>query len=249
MAKLLLLPGSFVVDYCAPSGVEVGPTPVLCLAQAENFASFGILVGTVIVARPLGHDEAPTDNSFCIVRARGRRRLKRVNFTDGGLQLSDDTGTEAFAYEEIYFEAVALYACSCDLLGSPCAPVLLSAATGLEIFRQKTGVLRWETDALGYLQITDEIREWLLFVGAKPEEWEGWGWAKFLHPEDAEAFTARWRESLETGGPYINQGRMFFGGAWVYMASSANPVRDISGRIVGWKGFLHLEAIEERQAS
>jgi hypothetical protein len=249
MSKLLLMPGSFAADYCLPWEAESDPTPFLYLIQDENLASLSILVGTVIVARPLRGSELPPDNSFCIVHVREGRYLKRVRFVCGRLQLSDDTGDEEFDSGEVHLAAVALYACACDRLGLSCSPVPLSVETGLEIFRQKAGMLRWQTDEHGYVLISDEMRAWISFAGGNPEAWAGWGWIDFLHLEDKNAYLFRWSEAIETGKPYLNQGRIVIGGAWLYMVVSANPIRDSSGRIVKWEGFLHVEEVEIRKSA
>lgn len=128
MPKLLLLPGSFEADYCLPWGTESGPAPTPCLVQDNNLASYGITLGMVIVARGLLPRETPPGDSFCIIRIDGSKYLKRVNFgADKNLYLSDDVGEEVFDPGRVYFEAVALHACACELSGAHCVPITLSA--------------------------------------------------------------------------------------------------------------------------
>lgn len=248
MSKLLLLPGSFVADYCLPPLGESGLSLTPYFVNDEFLASYGILLGMVVVTRKLRADEEPPDDSLCYLRVSGTSLLVHVSLAaDGTIRLEDDTARREFSSDEVEFEAVALYACSCNRLGTLCTPAWLSVGAGLTLFTEKVGPLHWEADALGHLSVGGEMGDWLSLVGEKPEEWEGWGWVNFLHHEDADAFTARWKESLETGGPYVNQGRIRFGGVWVKMASTANPVKDASGRIVGWEGFAHFEPLEKRQ--
>lgn len=250
MSELLVLPGSFVADYCLPPLGESGLSLTPYFVNDAFLASYGIPLGMVVVTRKLRADEDPPDGSFCCFWFEDELFLKRISFASTeSVWIEDDTARKEFSTDEIEFVAVALYACSCNRLGTLCTPAWLSIRAGLTLFTEKVGPLHWETDALGHLKVDGEMGEWLSLVNERPEEWAGWGWVNFLHHEDADAFLARWKESLATGGPYINQGRIFFGGAWVYMASSANPVKDTSGVITGWEGFAHFEPLEKQHAA
>jgi len=61
--------------------------------------------------------------------------------------------------------------------------------------------------------------------------------AGVIHPEDQEASTASWRESLRTGEPYeVEQRIRRHDGEYRWMMARAAPVRDGGGKIVRWFG-------------
>lgn len=247
MSKLRLIYRSFVADYCLLADFKFGQPPTAYLINHGFLASRGIIQGMVIVARSLLPMETPPDNSLCLIAIRGEVFLRRVKFGPGKrLWLEDDRECREFKRGEVTFSGVALYACSCELNKSPCTPTPLSVEAGLRVFRQDVGMMRWHTDARGYHLVSDEMRTWITLAGGNPDTWAGWGWIDFLHPEDKAAFLFRWSEAVETGKPYLNQGRICVAGMWLWMVVSGNPVRDATGRIVGWEGFSHFEPVEKR---
>lgn len=250
MSKLRLVHRSFVADYCLSADLQSGQPPTAYLINHGFFASRGIMQGMVIVARSLGPLETPPDNSLCLIAHQGEVFLRRVRFgSDKKVWLEDDRECREFKADEVTFSGVALYACSCELNKSLCTPVPLDAETGLAAFRQRTGMLRWRADATGQNVISSELRAWITLLGGDPKAWAGGGWVNFLHPDDRDAYLARWEESLSTGKPYQNHGRMLFAGVWLRIAISGNPIFDSSGQIIAWEGFLHLEAIEKRMSA
>lgn len=104
---------------------------------------------------------------------------------------------------------------------------------------------------------SDRIREpWLIWIcgpkgqvlshpepcpdlaGTAPEICWDPGWAERLHPEDADAVLAGWKESLATGTPwrgnYRIRGR---DGVYRTVAERGSPVRDTDRRILFWVGI------------
>lgn len=93
----------------------------------------------------------------------------------------------------------------------------------------------------------------LEFVGVTAEEMRGimdaddfsW-WRRFVHPDDVEASMARWRHSLETGEPMIEEKRLRrLDGSYRWFRDTGVASRDERGRIVGWYG--HAEDIDDRR--
>lgn len=192
---------------------------------------------------------------------RGKVYVGYLFFSEtGGVMLGSANATKIAAYfEPGTYEVVGRVdrvcsSCetrSCRVVPRRTAPVVSAGLTReleaeLRAFREEVGMLRWRTDADGRSTVSDDMRAWITLLGGDPEEWEGDGWTNFLHPEDRDAFLFRWREAVETGKPYQNQGRMCVAGLWLWMAVSGNPVRDDAGQTVGWEGFLHLEPVEKR---
>lgn len=60
----------------------------------------------------------------------------------------------------------------------------------------------------------------------------------FVHPDDGDAAAAKWRHSLATGTPFINEHRLKRAdGAYRWYRVVAIPARDVGGRIVAWSGM------------
>lgn len=78
----------------------------------------------------------------------------------------------------------------------------------------------------------------LKLVGLTQSECSEFGWGSVLHPEDAEATIAAWRECVRTGSPWYREHR-FRGvdGAWHPILACGVPVRDERGEIVRWAGI------------
>ena len=47
-------------------------------------------------------------------------------------------------------------------------------------------------------------RRWFVLVGARQDELEGWGWTKFIHPDDLEQHVQRWRTAMIEGQPPVS---------------------------------------------
>lgn len=127
--NLVMFPGCFVVDYHVEPCLG-DDKPQLLLARGEYLATFGIHDGMVIVARE--SEGEPPDNAICVLEFERKTYLKRVRVKRtkrgrvNGYYLSDDTAEKLFGKDEVRIEAVALYACSCEMKGSRCEPVYLS---------------------------------------------------------------------------------------------------------------------------
>jgi PAS domain S-box-containing protein len=76
------------------------------------------------------------------------------------------------------------------------------------------------------------------YVGKSPREMQQLGWRPFRHPDDRDAATARWRESVDTGKPYECTYRLLRGSdsTWRWHLARAIPMRDALGRVVRWFG-------------
>jgi len=94
--------------------------------------------------------------------------------------------------------------------------------------------------ALEYVGVTaEEMRE---VMDADDFSW----WRRFVHPDDAEASMAQWRQSLKTGEPMIAEKRLRRrDGSYRWFRDTGVASRDERGRIVGWYG--HTEDIDDRR--
>ena len=104
-------------------------------------------------------------------------------------------------------------------------------------------VLIWETDDTG---VTSVNGHYLAFFGFDLAEIVGFGWAKFLHPDDAEGYLAAFREAFDRRKPYAFQCRFRRkDGRYRWLRSSGGPVGD--NRYVGCS--LDVTGLLEAQRS
>lgn len=93
--------------------------------------------------------------------------------------------------------------------------------------------------ALEYVGVTaDEMRRIM--------DGDDYHWTQFIHPDDVETSIARWRHSLQTGEPLIDEQRVRrFDGTYRWFRDTGVASRDEHGRIVGWYG--HTEDIDDQK--
>jgi formate hydrogenlyase transcriptional activator len=84
------------------------------------------------------------------------------------------------------------------------------------------------------------------YTGLSREQWLGWGWKDFVHPEDADRAVGKWREVLAGGEPLeIEVRHRRADGKYRWDLVRQVPLRDDKGNIVKWYGTLH--DIEDRK--
>lgn len=101
----------------------------------------------------------------------------------------------------------------------------------------------WATDADGtFIYVTPEALDFLALtledLNVPPQE-DTFGWKRVIHPQDYDAAAAAWRRCLRTGEPYNVEHRMLrANGTYGWSRSTGQPLRDGSGRRVGWYGTV-----------
>ncbi|TAN39282.1 MAG: PAS domain S-box protein [Nitrospirae bacterium] len=86
----------------------------------------------------------------------------------------------------------------------------------------------------------------LELVGITQEQCSNFGWGDVLHPDEAEATIAAWKECVKTGGRWDREHR-FRGadGQWYPILARGEPVRDDQGEITCWAGInLDMRSIK-----
>ncbi|MHB8880289.1 MAG: PAS domain-containing protein [Thermodesulfovibrionales bacterium] len=86
----------------------------------------------------------------------------------------------------------------------------------------------------------------LELVGITQEQCSNFGWGDVLHPDEAEATIAAWKECVKTGGRWEREHR-FRGadGQWYPILARGEPVRDDQGEITCWAGInLDMRSIK-----
>jgi formate hydrogenlyase transcriptional activator len=75
------------------------------------------------------------------------------------------------------------------------------------------------------------------FTAERQENLVGFGWANVLHPEDVERTKKAWLHSVETGEPCeVDQRVRRFDNIYRWFRTTAQPLRDASGRVIRWYG-------------
>src|SRR5258708_7346337 len=75
------------------------------------------------------------------------------------------------------------------------------------------------------------------FTAERQENLVGFGWANVLHPEDVESTKKAWLHSVETVEPCeVDQRVRRFDNVYRWFRTTAQPLRDPSGRVIRWYG-------------
>jgi len=75
------------------------------------------------------------------------------------------------------------------------------------------------------------------FTAERQKNLVGFGWANVLHPEDVERTKKAWLHSVETGEPCeVDQRVRRFDNVYRWFRTTAQPLRDHSGRVIRWYG-------------
>ncbi|MCJ2062705.1 ATP-binding protein [Methylobacterium sp. J-088] len=107
------------------------------------------------------------------------------------------------------------------------------------------GVL-WTNDAAG--RMIGEQPGWSAMTGQTRDEYQGYGWAKVVHPEDAQATVDAWNETVKARRTFIHEHRVrTVDGLWRHFAIRAIPVLEASGELREWVG-VHTDITEQREA-
>jgi PAS domain S-box-containing protein len=124
-----------------------------------------------------------------------------------------------------------------------------SIQRGQDRFRAAVNAVRgvlWTNDAAG--RMAGEQPGWAALTGQSREEYEGYGWADAVHPDDRDASVAGWNEAVEQRKTYVHEHRVRRrDGVWRSFAIRAVPVLEPDGAIREWVG-VHTDITEQRDA-
>ena len=110
--------------------------------------------------------------------------------------------------------------------------------------RAVRGVL-WTNDPEGRMRPPQP--GWAALTGQSEAEYQGYGWADAVHPEDSGPSLASWTRSVAERQPFVFEHRVRrHDGAWRNFAIQAVPIID-DGRIREWVG-VHTDITEQRDA-
>ena len=78
-------------------------------------------------------------------------------------------------------------------------------------------------------------RQWTEFSGLPFEQVRNWGWTQLVHPDDVEPNVRSWRQSIETGEPFVFELRFRRAdGTYRWHLTRAHAMRDAQGNISMW---------------
>lgn len=107
------------------------------------------------------------------------------------------------------------------------------------------GVL-WTNSADG--RMLGEQPGWAALTGQTIDEYQGFGWAAAVHPDDRGPSVASWNEAVAAKSMYVFEHRVRrHDGAWRTFAIRALPILDEAGEIREWVG-VHSDITHQRAA-
>jgi PAS domain S-box-containing protein len=108
-----------------------------------------------------------------------------------------------------------------------------------------SGVL-WTNNANG--QMEGEQPSWAALTGQTFKQYQGFGWAEAVHPEDFKASLEAWNEAVSERKTLIFEHRVKrWDGSWRMFSVRAIPVMDDKGNIGEWVG-VHTDITKQRHA-
>ncbi|AWB06392.1 hybrid sensor histidine kinase/response regulator (plasmid) [Azospirillum humicireducens] len=107
------------------------------------------------------------------------------------------------------------------------------------------GIL-WTNNARGEMQ--GEQPGWSALTGQSYDEYRGYGWARAVHPDDAQASIDAWKAAVAESRTFIFEHRVRrHDGVWRRFSIRAIPLIESGGAIREWVG-VHTDVTEQREA-
>ncbi|GAB2585593.1 PAS domain-containing protein [Spirosoma areae] len=107
------------------------------------------------------------------------------------------------------------------------------------------GIL-WTNNADGEME--GEQVGWATLTGQRREEYQGYGWASAVHPDDAQPTIDAWQEAVQKRRTFVFEHRVrVHNGDWELFSIRAIPLLAADGSIREWVG-VHTNITERRKA-
>jgi PAS domain S-box-containing protein len=105
------------------------------------------------------------------------------------------------------------------------------------------GIL-WTNNAKGEME--GEQPAWASLTGQTHEEYQGYGWAKVVHPDDVQPTVDAWNEAVQERKTFIFEHRVKTkDGQWRYFSIRAIPLINADGTLRQWVG-VHTDITEQK---
>lgn len=109
-----------------------------------------------------------------------------------------------------------------------------------------SGQIVWTNSPEG--RMSGDQPGWSGYTGQTPEEYEGFGWAAAVHPDDAQASVNEWNACVTERRPFVFEHRVRGrDGTYRHFSIRAIPLLDDDGSIREWVG-VHTDITEQREA-
>lgn len=106
--------------------------------------------------------------------------------------------------------------------------------------------LVWTNNAKGEME--GDQPGWGGFTGQSYEEYQGYGWAKAVHPEDAQPTIDAWNQAVAERKMFVFEHRVRrHDGVWRLFSIRALPILDAAGAVREWVG-VHTDITDRRRA-
>ncbi len=116
-------------------------------------------------------------------------------------------------------------------------------------FRTAAGVVSsiiWTNNAEGKME--GEQPGWGNFTGQTREDYQGYGWAQAVHPDDAQPTIDAWDRAVAAKGMFVHEHRVRRAdGEWRLCSIRAVPIVGVDGAILEWVG-VHTDITERRRS-
>lgn len=110
--------------------------------------------------------------------------------------------------------------------------------------RAVEGIL-WTNDPDG--RMAGDQPGWASLTGQTRAEYEGYGWSKAVHPDDASATVQAWQQAVADRKPFVFEHRVCrFDGEWRTFAIRAIPVIGADDEVQEWVG-VHTDVTDQRR--
>lgn len=108
------------------------------------------------------------------------------------------------------------------------------------------GIL-WTNNARGEME--GEQSGWALLTGQTYEEYQGYGWAKAVHPDDEQPTVDAWNEAVQERKTFIFEHRVKTkDGQWRDFSIRAIPLSNADGTLRQWVG-VHTDITDNKEAA
>ncbi len=122
--------------------------------------------------------------------------------------------------------------------------LLRQSEARFRVAAEAVGDIIWTNTAEG--RMAGPQPDWARFTGQAQADYEGFGWARAIHPDDVQPTQLAWAETVRTRSTFQFEHRVRrFDGAWRLCSVRAVPVLDDAGALAEWVG-VHEDITERR---